>query len=238
MDQRSVRRAKVTNRILQTLSRDSFDRLVNDLRHVDLAHGRVVARAGDTVTEVFFIDSGLVSLVQQMVDGRVVEVAAIGPEGVSAPFSLCGLDRVSIEQIVQVPVSAFAIPREAVVAELNRSEAARQLIQHYARYLIGQIAQVSACNRLHTLKQRICRWLLLAHDCARADRFYLTHEFLAEMLGVHRSALSAIAADLKAAGLIEYRHGHIRILDRKRLNSVSCECYLETRNAQETVFAR
>lgn len=237
MSERQIRGVKVNNRILGAISRDWFERLAPNLGHVLLPHGRVVARAGETVDEIFFVESGLVSLVQRMTDGRVVEVAAVGPEGLTAPFALCGLHRVGIEQIVQIPVSAWRISYETINAELAGNDEDRQLIQRYARYLIGQIAQISACNRLHTLKQRSSRWLLTARDCARSDSFYLTHEFLSEMLGVYRSAVSTIAIELREAGLVEYRHGTLKVLDRMGLEGLACECYRLNRSDQDTVFA-
>jgi CRP-like cAMP-binding protein len=231
-----IRNVPVNNRILRAIANDSFERLSPSLKPVQLPHGRVVAAAGESVDEIFFVESGLVSLVQRMANGRVVEVAAIGPEGVTAPFALCGLHRIGIEQIVQIPVSAWRISFEAIHAELVRNPEAQQLIQGYSRYLIGQIAQISACNRLHTLKQRCCRWLLTASDCAQGDSFYLTHEFLSEMLGVYRSAVSTIAVEFREAGMVEYRHGTLKVLDRQGLEGMACECYLQNRNDQDSVF--
>ena len=227
----------INHRILRSLPRESLDRLLSYVHPIQLPHGRIIGLEDERVDEIFFIESGLVSLEQRTMDGRAVEVAAIGAHGVSDPFLLCGFNQTCFESVVRVPVSAYCVSRKAFLIEMARNEGTLRLVQHYARYVLKLIAQISACNRHHTLRERICRWLLFAQDNSDADRFHLTHEFLAEILGVQRTGVSTAANELRTAGLIEYRHGRVRILDRKELEGVSCECYLEARNAKEAAFA-
>jgi CRP-like cAMP-binding protein len=228
---------KITNRLLRSLPPEAFDRLSPHLRELDLPHGHLIGRPDEPIDYVHFVESGLVSLVQRMDDGRVVEVAAIGPDGVLDPFSICGIERVCLESVVQTPATVFQLPCTVFLAEAAGIESVRRVLTAYARYVIRLIAQISACNRLHSIKQRSCRWLLTARDCARSDRFYLTHEFLAEMLGVQRSGVSVAANELKSAGLIEYTHGRVTVIDGKGLKRRSCPCYSEACEALEAVFA-
>lgn len=226
------------NRILQSLSRETFERLKPSFRTVDLPHGLVLSHEYEEVDDVYFLERGLVSIVQRMEDGRIVEVGAIGVNGVTNSFSLCGLGSPGLEYLVQVPVSAIRVHRDVLLDEMSRDGLLKRLIQNYGQFSIEQIARTAACNRLHTITQRSCLWLLTAHDCARADFFDLTHEFLAEMLGVQRSGVSAIASGLRNSGMIAYRHGKVRILDRQALEDGTCECYFDTRMALDRVFVR
>lgn len=226
---------EISNRILQSLSGEVFERLRPSARAVHLPHGHLISEEFEEIREIYFLNSGLVSVVKRMQDGRMVEVGAIGRDGVTNPFSLCGIGSSSLEAVVQIPVSAISVPRAALLEELPR-DGLRQLVQNYAQYLIRQIAQTAACNRLHSIMERSCRWILAAHTAARADTFFLTHEFLAEMLGVQRSGVTAATIELKGAGMIDYSHGRISILDQQALENASCECYLETQKALEMVF--
>lgn len=208
------------------------------MRLSELPHARLIGGDAKEHGPVYFIEEGLVSLVQRMEDGRAVEVGAIGLDGITGSFSLRGLAEPTLEAIVQIPVSAIQVPRQVLVEEMSREDLLRGMVGDYVRYLIRLIAQTAACNRLHTIVQRSCRWLLTAHDAARADTFYLTHEFLAEMLGVQRSGVSAAANELRAMGMIDYRRGRLTVLDRQRLEDSACECYTQTRQVLEAVFDR
>lgn len=141
-----------------------------------------------------------------------------------------------LETIVQLPGSAFRIKRSIMMEEMERDTKLRTHMQDYARFALGQLAQTSACNRLHTLDQRCARWLLIAHDNALADTFPLTHEFLAIMLGVQRSGVSMVLGTLKSAGLIVYVHGRMTILDRLGLEDRACECYADAQLEFERLF--
>lgn len=228
----------ITNRILRSLDRETFERLRCSFRAAQLPHRRVISRVFEEVDDVYFLNSGLVSLVQRMEDGRLVEVGVIGLDGITSSFTLCGLGASSVESLVQIPVSAIRVPREAVIEEMARDDQLRHIVQNYGQYLIQQIAQTAACNRLHSVTQRTCRWLLTSADSARANSFYLTHEFLAEMLGVQRSGVSVSAHELKNAGIIQYSRGRVSIRDRQALENGACECYFDIRQRLEMVFER
>jgi CRP-like cAMP-binding protein len=149
----------------------------------------------------------------------------VGIEGVTGVGVLFGVDTAVLETVVQIPGAAYRIGRAVAREAIAGSEALRGLLQRYAHFVIGQLAQTAACNRLHSLEERCCRWLLIAHDSARSDDFLLTHEFLAMMLGAQRPGVSLAASILQRAGLIRYTRGHVTIVDRPGLEAAACECY-------------
>jgi CRP-like cAMP-binding protein len=155
-----------------------------------------------------------VSIVKTMEDGRSVEIGAIGIEGMTSAITLMGFDRIALEAIVQIPGSAFRMARDAAIGVMRHDKAFSQVVQDHARFTLGQIAQTAACNRLHHLEERCCRWLLIAHDSALSDTFPLTHEFLAMMFGVQRAGVSVYLSLLKKAGLVDYSRGRITVTNR------------------------
>jgi CRP-like cAMP-binding protein len=187
---------------------------------------------------MYFVNRGLVSLVKTMQDGRTVEVSAIGPEGVSDPNALFGIERAVLESVVQISGSALRIRHDVLAREIDSDAVLRGVVHEYARFAVEQIVQTAACNRLHSLEERCCRWLLIAHDSALADTFPLTHHFLAVMLGVQRSGVTIAARFLKKAGLIQYTRGNVTVTDRPGLEEAACECYATIRAELDQIFAR
>jgi len=173
-----------------------------------------------------------------MRDGRIVEIGAVGVEGVTAPHALFGIDQAILEAMVQVPGSAFRIETDVLRREMVRDGAFAQLMQNYARFAIRQLAQTTACHRLHHIAERCCRWLLIAHDSALSDTFFLTQEFLAMMLGAQRAGVSTAASFLQKSGLVEYKRGRITIINRAGLEAAACECYGAMRNELDKLFVR
>jgi len=215
----------ITNRLLLKLPLLERRRLQPLLEHVDMARGDPIYGAGARVKYIYFVNRGLISLVRTMRDGRTVEIGIVGNEGMTGSYSLFGIDAAVMDAIVQIPGSALRISREAMLSQAGMSAALRDMVGRYAHFAIGAIAQTAACNRLHSLEERCCRWLLIGHDSALSDTFLLTHEFLAMMLGVLRPAVSLTANTLQKAGLITYNRGRITILDRPGIECCACECY-------------
>jgi CRP-like cAMP-binding protein len=215
----------ITNLILRSLSQATFARLWPLLQPVDLARGHVMEHADDPVKNLYFVNRGIISLVETMQDGRSVEVGAVGIEGITDPNTLFSFDKSALDSIVQIPGSAFRVNRDALKREIDNDTVLRAIMQNYARFAYRQLAQTAACNRLHSLEERCCRWLLIAHDSALADTFPVTQEFLAMMLGVRRSGVSIAANLLKRDGLIAYSRGRVTVLNRNGLEEASCECY-------------
>jgi CRP-like cAMP-binding protein len=227
--------AEVRNRILLALPSDVRAQVLSACDPVEISPGRVIYPAGGVIENVYFINGGLVSLVKAMEDGRSVEVGAVGVEGLAGLFGGYGSGTAVVDYTAQIPVTALRISRAALQNEISRHEALRRLIEGYLFLLAKQLAQVAACNRLHSLEQRFCRWLLVAHDNAFSDRFVLVHEHLALLLGIQRPSLSVTANRLRQRGLIRYAHGWVTILDRAGIGNAACECY-HTNRAQIEVF--
>jgi CRP-like cAMP-binding protein len=216
---------QTANRLLLALPQATFENVRQNLEMVDLVRGQVIYHVDAPVKHVYFVDRGLISLVKTMRDGRTVEIGAVGIEGVAGSNALFGIERTILDSIVQVPGTALRGDCQAMRREMERSESLRDLIQCYAHFAVSQLAQTAACNRLHSLEERCCRWLLIAHDSARSDSFALTHEFLAMMLGVQRTGVSLTANILQRAGLIRYSRGYVTVTDRPGLEAAACECH-------------
>ncbi|HKW54613.1 MAG TPA: Crp/Fnr family transcriptional regulator [Stellaceae bacterium] len=213
------------NRILAMLPADSRDRLVPHLEPIELERGQVLHAAGTAIEHIYFIEQGLVSLVKTMSDGSVVEVGTIGIEGMVGLSALIGIARVLVDVVVQAPGSALRVRPSVLAEEMALSRRLHDLVLRYGHALLLQFIQTAACNSLHSIEERCCRWLLIAHDSARTDTFPLTHEFLAMLLGVQRAGVSVAAGALQKAGIIEYHYGRVTIVDRRGLEARACECY-------------
>lgn len=225
-----------TNRILLALPHATLERIKPCLEPLIMERGQIIDRMNGPIRHMYFVNRGLVSVVKTMRDGRTVEIGAVGIEGVTDPNALFGIDRALLETMVQIPGSAFRIDREILKREMAKDSAFRDIMQRYVRFAFSQLAQTAACNRLHSLEERCCRWLLIAHDSALADNFSLTHEFLAMMLGVRRTGVSIVAHLLKKAGLVNYSRGRVTILNRRGLEEAACECYSSTRAQLDELF--
>jgi CRP-like cAMP-binding protein len=217
----------IANRLLLSLPQPALDRIMPALECVKMDRGKVISRADRPVDHLYFLNRGLVSLVKTMEDGRTVEIGVVGIEGVTEPHALFGSDYAPLDAIVQIPGTAFRVPRDALKRCATEDEALGTLLEEYSNFALKAMAQTAACNRLHHLEERCCRWLLIGHDSALADTFPLTHEFLAMMLGVQRAGVSIAAKFLQKAGLIQYRHGQVTITNRAGLEEAACECYRE-----------
>lgn len=226
----------VTNRLLLALPPATLARLMPEMELIQTESGAVIDHVDGLIEHLYFVNRGIVSLVKVMHDGRSVEVGAVGVEGITDSNALFGVDVAITETMVQVPGSAFKVSRAFLSRELENDKALRRMMERYWRFAFGQLAQTAACNRLHTLEERCCRWLLTSHDSALADTFPLTHEFLATMLGTTRSSVSLTAKVLHRAGCIDYVRGVVTIIDRAGLEETACECYGETASEMDRLF--
>ncbi len=213
------------NRLLSLLPPKDYQRLRPHLQRIPLEYRKSLYRARKPIDFVYFIESGVGSLVNTMSNGDAAEVGTVGNEGVVGLPLLLGDDRAPTSIYVQVPGVGLRMKAPLFARELARSASMRTVMLHYAHALFNQVAQSAACNHFHPIQKRCCRWLLMTHDRMRSDEFLLTQEFLAMMLGVQRTGVSAAAGGLQRAGLIRYRRGVVTILDRPGLLRRSCECY-------------
>lgn len=196
-----------------------------ELEHVPLALRQVLQEPEKPLRHLWFPRSGVASMMSMMADGSIVEVATVGREGMVGLSVVLGADRLAQLIFIQIPGEGYRISADRFRQLADRLPVFRALLLRYAASLVTQIAQGSACNRLHDIEARCARWLLMSHDRVTGDRFLLTQEFLAQMLGVTRPSVSLAAGALQKAGLISYIRGEITILDRPRLEQAACECY-------------
>jgi CRP-like cAMP-binding protein len=212
------------NRLLASLSND-YERLRPHLESVRLEYKRSLYEVNKPIEFVYFLETGVSSLVNTMANGDASEVGTIGNEGVvGLPILLSDL-QAPTSVYMQVPGAGLRMKASFFKEELQRSESLRTAMLHYAHAFFNQVAQSASCAHFHPLEQRCCRWLLMTHDRMQSDQFLLTQEFLGMMLGVRRAGVTAAAGALQSRGLIRYKYGRVTILDHEGLQKLSCECY-------------
>ena len=211
------------NRVLSVLPKAELDRLTPHLSPVTLKV-RTPLLDGHA-DHAYFMEEGLASVVLTLAGGATVEVGVIGIDGVVGLPILLGAGAVPGETVIQIAGSGFRIDAQRLKAEFERNGHLRSHLQKYVQGYLIQSAQNAACNRLHTIIERLARWILTCYDRVQTDRMPLTHEFLAQMLGTPRSTVTLAAGMLHEAGLIDYSRGHVTIKKRKELEGVACECY-------------
>jgi len=224
------------NRFLATLPPHDFSLLAPHLRTIPLERGVMLHDVGEEFEHVYFPHSGMVSMVAVMQSGANVETATIGRAGVIGASAGLGAKQSVGRAIVQLPGTGAWLSACQFHAAANGSGAIRDLIVHYSGMLLAQVQQSVACNVLHTMEARLCRWLLQAHDCMDGNAIPLTQEFLGQVLGVRRTTVTIAAQLLQSSGLIQYRRGLIQIVDRPQLEELSCECYAVVRRHTDKIF--
>jgi CRP-like cAMP-binding protein len=221
-DRKSV---PLSNRLLAGLLLKDQRRIARSCSQVKLTLGDVLYEPGDRMRYVYFPRSGIISLFAP-VDGReMAEVGMVGNEGMAGKALAYGAKVSSMRALVQVSGVALRMPAASFRNEIARNPALQQQLNRHLFGLIVQIAQTAACNARHLLGPRLARWLLMTHDRLQSDEFHLTQEFLAQMLGVRRSGVTAAAGALQKKKLIRYSRGNIVVLNRRGLERASCTCY-------------
>ena len=213
------------NRLLAALPRDQFDKLLPHLSAASMQQGIVLSEAGDEVDQIYFPHDGMLSLLAVLRDGKAIETATVGREGVVGAMAGLGLYKSLVRVVVQMPLTCSKIAAPHFRTAVAASEALRNLCIRYNEVLLSQARVTAACNALHPIEARFCRWLLQSADRSASDTVALTQEFLAEMLGVRRTSVTEVASRVQSAGVITYSRGVIKILDRPALMRMSCECY-------------
>jgi CRP-like cAMP-binding protein len=213
------------NKLLASLPRDHFDRLSPHLSTISLTQGAVLTEVGEEVDQIYFPHYGMLSLLAVLRDGKAVETATVGREGVVGAMAGLGLYKSLVRVVVQMPMVCSRIAATHFRTAAAASNPIRNLCIRYNEVLLSQARVTAACNALHSIEARFCRWLLQSADRAASDTVNLTQEFLAEMLGVRRTSVTEVASKVQAVGAITYSRGVIKILDRAALLRMSCECY-------------
>jgi CRP-like cAMP-binding protein len=217
--------APIANSLLAALPQAEYQRLRTSLEPVMLTFGEVLYEPGAPIRHVYFPINCLVSLLTKLKGRPALEVGLVGQEGMVSIALALGVDVSPALALVQGTGIAMRMEAARFRDEFLQSMPFQKAVYRYTHALMAQIAQTAACNRYHLTGERLARWLLMTRDRVHSNEFRLTHEFLADMLGVRRVAVTRAASVLKKRKLITYRHGLITILDRKRLSAASCECY-------------
>lgn len=214
------------NHILASLPPEDYERLAPHLKPVQLNHGQILYEAGGRIEHVYFPLNSMISIISETSTGESVEVGICGYEGMAGISVLLGVDKSAHKNLVQVPDSAIQVSAEVILEEFQRGGALQSLVLRYMQSLLLQISQVAACNRLHSISERLARWLLMSDDRCKCSDLPFTQEFLSLMLGARRAGVTEAALVLQAEELIHYRRGHIKIKDREGMEQYTCECYV------------
>ena len=226
------------NRLLADLNAEDSAQLAPHLTPLDLEKGRLLYDPGDQITTIYFPQDSVVSLLTLMEIGEAIETATIGREG-ALGLQAAAAPRESLSRaIIQVPGRASRAPATVLQDLWKKSPSFRDLVDRHNEAVYATAIQSVACNALHSVEARFCRWLLTCHDRIDSDTVSLTHEFLAHMLGVQRTTVTAVARVLQTKGLIRYRRGVVDILDRHGLEGGACECYDSVRRTYSRLFGR
>src|SRR5271154_5548548 len=213
------------NRLLLALPSSNLKQLMPELEYIQCQRGEVLMDADSSLDHVFFPDSGVVSVVAVYADGSVIEMATIGREGCTDVQAVFGAKRSSVRLLVQIPGGAARMSSAAFTRAMGSMPSFRTLMYAYIQAFLEQVLVSVACNGAHSLKQRLARWLLMMRDRGDDDALQISHNLLAEMLGVQRPTVTNAAREMEHAGLIARGRRQVSILDRQGLVAASCECY-------------
>lgn len=223
------------NFLLNRASLDVLDRISSGLVVVPLAQGEVLAETHARIEKVYFPHTGVISCVVETIGGGAIETGMIGNDGVFGASQALD-DKVSLNHVVmQVPGDVSVISSDLLREAADAIPTFRGLLVKYDQFFLAQVQQTAACNALHTVQARTCKWLLRMHDLAGPD-LPLTQEFLAQMMGVRRTSVTEVAGELQKAGMITYSRGRIRLLDLDMINQRACECESDVRSHYRRIF--
>lgn len=218
------------NRLLAALPSDEYERLLPSLQQISFSLGEVVYEFGGHLDYVYFPTTSIVSLLYTMENGATAEMGLTGNDGIVGIALFMGGGTMPNRAVVQSAGDALRMKAKMLQQEFSLGGEFQRLLLRYTQALITQISQTAVCNRLHSVEQQLCRWLLLSHDRVKTDELVMTQELIADMLGVRREGVTVAAGHLQDAGAISYVRGHIQILNRQKLEDSVCECYRVVRD--------
>lgn len=214
-----------TNHLLESIPRKDRQRFLAGCEQVELVFGDILFEPGQTIHHVYFPIDSFISLLTPIEGHGNLEVALVGNEGMYGAPLMLGINVTSFHGVVQGTGTAWRMDTERFHNELEHSVALQQELNHYIHVLMLQLAQTAACNRYHVIEERIARWLLMTRDRAHSNEFYITHEYLAHMLGVRRVGITKAAGSLQQKKIISYTRGKVKIHNIAGLEAASCSCY-------------
>lgn len=215
----------VRNQILGALLRTEYRRLIGRMEHVELPRGAILYRANQRIEHVYFPQDAVVAMVDTMANGRTVEVGIIGSEGLVGINIFLGGVTTPDKAVVQIPGGALRMSSRELRREIRFGSPLQRLLLRYTQAFVAVISQSVACCEHHSVEQRLARWVLTMHDYTQPHEFLMSHQNIAAMLGARRSGVSIAAAIFRKLGLISYRRGRIKVLDKPGLERKSCECH-------------
>jgi CRP-like cAMP-binding protein len=238
MSKASALRAPPTNQLLAALPKDEYRRLAPSLKPFSLVFGEVIYEPGDLIRHVFFPTSGIISLLANVDEGGTLEVGIVGREGLVGMPVFMGVKTSPNHAVVQGAGSALTLTAAALRTGTSDGQLLPRLLQRYAYSLWSQLSQSAVCNLNHPIDARLARWLLMTRDRMRSDEFQLTQEFLSNMLGVRREAVSKAAGVLQEKNLICYSRGTLTILKPAALTAIACKCYRTIKREYDNLLAK
>jgi CRP-like cAMP-binding protein len=229
--------ARPENRLLAALPRDAYARIEPHLEWRSLERGLVLHRPGEAIRDLYFPLDAMISVTVTMRDGRTAETGVVGRrEVVGINAFMGGRETTQTEYVVQVPGEAVRVPADPLREEFDRNQDLRAVLLRYTQAMFAQVTQNAACNGLHAMDQRFARWLLEVRDRIGSDDLCLTHEFIAEMLGVRRAGITQLSGTFERCGLIAHARGLTRIVDGAGLEAAACECYAVVRDEYDRLL--
>lgn len=228
----------VTNRLLAALPKKEYQKLLPELEEVKLVFGDILFEPGDLIRHVYFPNNSIISLLSTVEDREILEVGIVGNEGMAGLPVFMGVKRSRNRALVQGAGTAMRMRAAALREKIGQDGTLHDLLLRYTHSLLTQISQSAACNRFHWVNARLARWLLMTHDRVEGDEFRLTQEFLSHMLGVRREQVTLAAGALQKRKYIIYNRGHIKILKRAGLETISCKCYKLVKDEYDSFPAR
>ena len=216
---------EIRNTILSRLPLSEMVTLRAQLERVTMLSGAILQAAGEPAKSIYFVESGILSLLAPQKHGGRIEIGHIGREGAAGVHAALGAERLTSEIMAQSDSVALRVDATVIRAAVEQSRPLRQGLNQFANILHAQVARTAACNGAHEVVQRLARWLLMVHDRSDGDTLLLTHELISLMLGVTRPGVTIAAGALQKAGLIQYSRGRLTIIDRAALEGAACECY-------------
>lgn len=227
----------IYNFLLSTLPMAAQNRIFPNLKKMNLPLGTVISESGEDAEYVYFPTDAIISLLYVTEDGDSAEISVVGKDGIVGIAVFMGGESTPSRAVVQSAGTAFRLPAKELRKEFDNCPELRMLMLRYTQALIAQMAQTAVCNRHHSIDQQLCRWLLLSLDRLPTNELVMTQELIANMLGVRREGVTEAAGKLQKLGVIDYRRGHITILDRSKLEKLTCECYAVVKRETDRLYA-
>jgi CRP-like cAMP-binding protein len=226
------------NHLLAALPVDEFARLAPDLEPVSLPFGKVIYESGEQLEYIYFPTTAIISLLYIMENGSTAEIGMAGNDGLVGVALFMGGSTTPSRAVVQSAGNAFRLRAKTLQTVFGSAGLFQKILLRYTQALMTQISQTAVCNRLHSVEQQLCRWLLVNYDLLQTNKLTMTHDLIANMLGVRREGVSIAAGHLQKQGLIKYVRGTITILDRRGLESAACECYQVVKDEYDRLLGK